>query len=236
MTPRLPLPRAVLLALCAVLIPTGAASAQPDATPSETEREAASRLEESIRVVQQRPILRRHRVEAQLLGGLGLTDTMFRHLHTAGQLRFHLSEAWAIGGGYAHYLSDTSSLFDEVTKNYELFPERAMLEMAAYGEVVWTPVYGKFAFFDGPIVHFDLALVAGGGIVRSSRTVDLKPTVVGGGAFHLYFTRWLALTAEIKHHIYLEEYHAGRDLVNHLVAQLGLAFYVPFGFDYRFPR
>lgn len=235
------LPLAIALCVSAAAAPAGAQSPGDGETtvgapPTAEDRAIVHRLEESIRVLQQRPILRRHRLEVALEGGLGLADTMFSSRLATGSTRFHLSETWSIGGTFAWYFSETSDLFDEVTDHYELFPERALLELYGGGEVGWTPIYGKFAIFDRNIVHFDLTATAGGGVLRTSRAVDLKPALLLGIGFHVYLTRWLALTAEVRDHVYVETFNAGDSLQNHVVFQGGLAFYLPFGFEYRFPR
>ncbi|MGM0578277.1 MAG: outer membrane beta-barrel domain-containing protein [Myxococcota bacterium] len=242
--------RSVVTLLSALLLATAPAAAQTDEAPpaagegegagiadeTATTKPASEELKGSIRVIQRRRVLRRHRLELQGFGGIGVADTMFRHFRASGAMRFHFDEHWSIGGSYAHYWADESSQFDDVTDNYELFPERAAMEWMAGGNLAYTPIFGKFALFGSNIVHFDLSTMVGGGVLESTRSDDLRWTITVGFGWRVFFNDWLAWTSEVKDHIYVEKFNAGDEVVNHVVFQTGLSIFFPFDFEYRFPR
>ncbi len=213
--------------------PTAGGPAAPaqDEGPSAEERLAAS-----IRVVQQRPFLRSTRFELQLMGGLGINDVLFQHFSAVANGRFHLSERFSLGATYAHYFADEASTFSEVTDRFEVFPERALTRWYAGADFAWIPIFGKYALFDEAVVHFDLYTIVGGGVTRTSKSDDLKPTGTIGVGWRLITTRWLAFVVELRDHIYVEKYNQREELVNNVVGQVGLSFWLPWDFDYRYPR
>ena len=77
-------------------------------------------------------------------------------------------------------------------------------------------------------------LLAGGGVVQTSRSADLKPAGMLGIGAHLYFNRWLALVGEFRDQVYVEKFNAGNRVMNHVMFQLGLSLWIPFDFEYRF--
>ena len=217
-----------LAVVIALLTPTGEARAQSD--------EAEASEEMPIRVIQRRPNLRTGRFEVTALGGDGLADTMFNHAAVTGSGRYHINEFWSLAGSYSHHFGETSPLFDEVTDRFELFPERSIVEWSAGVDVGWTPVFGKFALVESYILHFDMTLLLGGAAVVTSRSPDPKFGASAGISTRLYLSPWLALTGEVRDQIYVENYNAGDEIVNHVLAQAGFSIFFPFEYAYRYPR
>src|SRR5260221_117627 len=44
------------------------------------------------------------------------------------------------------------------------------LKQYGFGNLVWSPIYGKFAIFSKKIFHFDLYILAGGGLFDNERS------------------------------------------------------------------
>jgi outer membrane beta-barrel protein len=209
---------------------------EDDAATTDADAKGLAQLRESIRVIQQRPVLRRMRLELQVQTGLGLADVMFRNQLVSGNLRFHLAENWSIAGSYIHYFSRKTSLHETVAEDYELFPETSLHRWFAGGDLSWSPIYGKFNFFGKGIVQFDISLIVGAGVTVTSRSTDLKPTGVVGLGLRIFITRWLAFTSEFRDHIFVEDFNAGNELVNHVIYQGGFSIFFPFKNKYRFAR
>ena len=197
---------------------------------------AAESAKTPIRVIQQRPFIRAGRLEVQLLGGLGVADTMFRHYLLVATPRVHITERWSVAATYAHYFVEEASLFKSVTDDFELFPEQAKTRFYAGAEASFIPVNGKFSLFDDLIVHFDMYLSFGGGITKTNRSGSFKPTGMIGLGIRFMVTKWLTINFELRDHLFVESYNAGDELVNNVVVQGGLSIFIPFGFKYRYPR
>lgn len=236
---------ASVLVLCTTMGPP-ARAAEPDAKdakeakasegPSEEDK-AQERLLASIRVLQQRPFLHAVRLEIQALGGIGLADTMYHHYMISAQARIHITEDWSIGGGYSHYFNDTTALHDTVVDNYELFPERSITRFYAGIDAAYNLIYAKSLAFDGPIVHFDLYLLFGGGVTQTTRSADPHPTGMIGLGWRILFTRWFTVALEIRDHIYGETFNrGGTEVVNNVIFQGGITFFIPFDYDYSYPK
>lgn len=196
---------------------------------------SAERLERSIRVLQRRPIVKDGRFELTLTGGVGASDRMYRHVTATATGRFHVSEFVSIGATYSHYFASESKLFDQVTRDFELYPERSEIRWYAGADVSVVPIDGKFAVFDDGLIYWDLYGSLGGGVTTTSRG-DARPTGMVGLGVRFYLARWIALTFEVRDHIFIESYRAGNELVNNVVGQGGLSIFLPFGFDYEYPR
>lgn len=213
-----------------------------DGTPAvgegttDADEKGLEQLQDAIRVIQQRPVLRRMRLELQAQTGLGLADVMFRNQLISGALRFHFAENWSIAGNYIHYFSRKTSLHQTVADDYELFPETSLHQWYAGGDLSWSPIYGKFNFFGKGILQFDISLIVGAGVTVTSRSTDLKPTGVIGLGLRIFLTRWLAFTSEFRDHIFVEDFNAGNEVVNHVIYQGGFSIFFPFKNKYRFAR
>jgi outer membrane beta-barrel protein len=216
----------------------GDTPATEDAPLEESEPEPVtppSDLDSRVRVLQQRPILKQHRFEFALTGGVSLADVMHVQHAVGANGRFHLSEDLAIGASYTQYLTRPSGVFDRVTGDLEVFPELSTLRWHAGLEAAFVMLDGKFKLFESGLGYWDLQAFVGGGVTSTSRSEALPTALVGVG-LRLFLTRWLSLTFELRDHLYVESFNAGDRLVNNVVGQGGLTLFIPFGFDYTFPK
>ena len=208
------------------------AQAEPAAEPVVEKAVDAS----SIRVVQQRPVIKSGRFELQVLGELSIADVMFRHYSAGANAYYHLDEQWAVGASYRHHFAEESTLLKDVTDKFEVFPERSVMRWSAAAEAAWTPIYGKLAFFDDDIVHFDMHLVVGAGVTQTSRSADPRITGVLGFGGRLLVSSWFSVNMEVRDHIYVEDYNEGGQLVNNVALSFGFSVFFPFDHEYRFPK
>lgn len=218
---------ASVVALLLVLVTVGIAP-----TPAHAQTDT---FEENIRIIQQRPFLRRNRVEVAPYFGLSLNDTLFLHLGAGVVANYHILENLFIGGSYVKYFSMERSLFETVEEDFRVYPEKWELDFYAGGHIAYVPIYGKFIFAGSAIAHYDVYVIAGAGVTRTSLSDTAVTGNVGVGT-RFFLTRWLTLNFEVRDYIYQEEFKAGSQIVNNVVLQTGLSFFIPFGFDYRYPR
>jgi len=243
---RLLLPAVVTSLLVAPLAGGVAVAAEPDEPAAGSEEgeppaddeglTSAERLESAIRVLQRRPVLKELRFELALTGGVAASDQMYRHFSASATGRMHVSEWVSIGATYSHYFSEESALFRDVTGNYELFPERSEIQWYAGADVSVVPMDGKFVAFDDLIVYWDLYASIGGGVTVTSRSDTPKPTGMIGVGLRMFLAKWFTLTFELRDHIFVEDYNAGSELTNNVVGRFGISIFIPFDFDYSYPR
>lgn len=208
---------------------------QPE--PDEPEKvPAKSDLESLIRVVQQRPILKSGRFELFAGAGIVANDEFYRHWLATATGRMHVSEWVSIGASYEKYWSSEAKLLDDVTQDFEVFPERSRMQWYAGGEVSVVALEGKFSFFDATIAYWDIYASLGGGVITTTRSDDPKPAGLIGVGWRLFLADWLTLSVELRDHIYFEKFNAGNEFTNDVVGQVGLTFFIPFGFDYEYEK
>ncbi len=202
------------------------------------EASSASAAEEKrkVHVIQQRPFLHRLRLELTPQYGYTINDTLSTHHQAGGTLRFHIDEEWSLGGTYAKYFGWTNANFDQVEKDFQVFPEfGGLIDWFAGGELSYIPIYGKFVLFGAWVVHWDFYLLAGGGATKLIHGGVRGTGTVGAGT-RIYLTKWLTLDVSLKDHIYSVPFKAGDEIWNNVVFNVGFGFFMPFNPDYKFPK
>jgi outer membrane beta-barrel protein len=215
----------------------GATGSETDETTEETpEVEPDIEIEQMVRVVQRRPILKKNRFELFTGAGVVLNDDMYDHWLATATGRFHVSEWISVGATYGKFFSSVSDLQNTIANDYEVYPELSAYRWYAGADVSLVAVEGKFVAFGSTIAYWDFYASLGGGVTVTSRSKDPKPTGVIGAGLRLFFGDWLTLSVELRDHILFEKFRAGSELVNNLVAQAGLTLFIPFGFDYEYAK
>lgn len=235
---------AVLALSCAVgALPSRAAEPEGEEPAGESgeaseevEENVATDLESLVRVVQQRPVLKAMRFELNGTAGVSTADVMHDQYSVTATGRFHISEWLSIGATYGKYFTSQSQTFRDVTGDLEVYPEISRLEWYAGADVSLVMFDGKFKLFDDAIGYWDLHALIGGGVTKTSRGDAPLPTGMLGLGMRIFVTPWLTLNLEVRDHIYVESFSAGSRLVNSIVGQAGLSIFIPFGFDYSYPK
>ena len=193
------------------------------------------KADRKVHVLEQRPFLAALRAEVTPLFGYTINEVMYQYIQVGAQLKFHITEEWAVGGTYGHYFSDFTSEFDRVQEDFEVFPEISLIKWYAGGEVIWTPIYAKAIVFGAGIIHWSAFFNVGAGVTKTGAE-DLRVTGTFGVGLRVFLTRWLTFQLELKDHLYSEPFKAGDELINNLVLHAGFGIFIPFGFDYKYPR
>jgi outer membrane beta-barrel protein len=196
---------------------------------------AQTGFEENIRVVQQRTFLRRGRVEVAPYFALSTNETLFLHLAAGGSLNYHILENLFIGASGVKYFSQETDLFQDVQDHFRVYPEKWELDWYAGGHVAWAFLYGKFILVNSLIVHYDAYVIAGMGVTRTSLS-DTAITGNFGVGSRIFLTDWLTFNLEVRDYLFQEDFKAGSRIVNNVMFQAGFSVFIPFGFDYRYPK
>lgn len=102
----------------------------------------------------------------------------------------HFSDhfAWQVGRGAYSYNVDTS-LRSQLQRDFNVLPTKFdKVEWLVGSDLVWSPIYGKTAFMNKSVSHFEVFVLAGGSIIKlassdSSGATPFRPAVnVGVGA------------------------------------------------------
>jgi outer membrane beta-barrel protein len=192
-----------------------------------------------IRVYQQRPFMRSGRVEIMPSFGMSLNDLYRINLNAGATLNVHITNEIAIGASYHKYFQMALPINDTVESEFGVFPEHRNRDFYTGGHVSYAPIYGKFMLFQTGIVHFDAYLIGGAGMMRTYQRGaegDSLFSFNAGVGSRMVFSQWCTFSFEVRDYMYFEPYKAGDGFTNDVIFQLGLSFFLPPHYDYRYVK
>jgi outer membrane beta-barrel protein len=171
----------------------------------------------AVHVVEKKPFADRGRHEIVLYpAAIQLNGKFTQHFGSAASYVYHLHENFALQllGQYNWY-SAQSGFSQELTDKVRVEAQAAtslLLVWALQGGVEVTPIYGKFAFFEGSLAHFSLVISAGAGIGSTRHQLHSEnvegPATFGdtglrfvgsvGAGFRVQFGARFALRLEVR--------------------------------------
>lgn len=184
-----------------------------------------------VLVIQDRKYNKAGRVELGLDLGTASASPYYKTLSYGGHATYHLNEYWGIelyGAKYNSSFSVEGKQLNDffISKNFPVAKEFRQPDFFTSASAVWSPIYGKFAFFRSNIIYFDVYAEAGISALRTNSVItikDLNPTpsekgtnqthigslaAVGARAF--INQRWI-WRFDIRNNIYNVDYAATQD-------------------------
>ncbi len=167
----------------------------------------------AIQVVVDRLYPKAHHFELDVFCGVLPNDPFLIYVTPGLRLAWHFNEQWALelGGSYSAGLD--TPLRQQLEQDDALLQVRLRDKvLARFGlAVLWSPVYGKMAFSNRKIGHFDLYFLAeaSGLYAEAVDALDLKGGVWGGVGlglgFRFFFTTLLSLRVEFRQRVEIRE-------------------------------
>ncbi|MBX7193970.1 MAG: outer membrane beta-barrel domain-containing protein [Sandaracinaceae bacterium] len=222
---------------------------------------------EEIYAVQQVYALRINRVEVTPSVSQSLNDPFVSHTGIGLGLNYWWTNVLALGVNFIWYegLESESELAFQVRRSTRLSVPINEYQFGAHLNFTYVPVYGKFSMFNEFIFQYDAYIVGGVGLMRTRPVPVVDPEVRRfdfdvriafnlGIGLRVFVTRWLAIFAELRDYMYLEQLEAltvqlgdqrtdpttwtqsSLAFTNNVTAHLGLTIFLPPEFDYRLPR
>ncbi len=188
---------------------------------------AAGAQAQTVRVIQQRPFLRRSRVELAPVTAVSVNDPMVRYMGVGTSLNYHLTEQWSGGLRYWRTIGVETSLYEKMQSDYSLLPRIRKTDSVIDLHAAYAPLYGKFALFNTWVVHFDTSVSLGLGVAQ----VDRGATVFmfDYGLSQRYFlTDWLTFNLDARHFVTFDD-----SLIHNISLGAGFGLFVPFSFQYK---
>ncbi len=228
-------------------------------------KEAGRPLREQIYAVQQVFALRARRFELQPYWSFSLNDQFVAHPAPGLALNYYITNVLAVGvnGNYYRPFNNDSEFNAQVRRAARVGVPLTEYDWGAALNFTYVPAYGKFAGFGDFIFHYDAYVVGGVGALSTRpipvidpeyRTFDFEPKLAfnAGLGLRIFFNRWFAAILEVRDYIFndkLENIEVNATnpadkgdwldetrLTNNVQAQLGVAIFLPFSFDYRLPK
>jgi outer membrane beta-barrel protein len=170
-------------------------------------------------VIKQKRFERGGRVEFGLMGGIMTTEPFYKYYPVGARATYYLSDYFGIelegsyAGGPLRSDSDLTNFlnspngapgFNEDTDTMDRLKWRADILAS------WSPFYGKFAFLQRKLAHFDLNFSAGLGVVsvdrpnegRTAGTTATAPELVLGVGGHFYLSKRFVLRLDGRGYLY----------------------------------
>jgi outer membrane beta-barrel protein len=210
-----------------------AAAAEDEGGRASEGGEPAKTLAERIPSVTRRSFAKQGRVEVFPTVSLSLNDPFYDHVIGTLGIGYHVLESLSIGLAGDFY----GSLSTSVPVVGKVGPTTVTVDRPKYAgrlELAWSPFYGKVSLFAENVLHFDIYLLAGGGMMGRERGGSTF-TGVGGLGEHFFFNDWIGLRLEVRDQLFMLARQpasaAGgaskQSLQNLLSVMVGLSFFLP---------
>jgi outer membrane beta-barrel protein len=236
---------------------TAAMDAQDAATKATATVQKTPVSWSDILIVIRKPFLKTGRWEFQPMLGTTMNDNMVQHYGFGGMLNHYLTDVLAVGVEAQYYTHSFNAPFDLVARQARRLPSVNAYKWSAALDFHYVPVYGKFAILDKKLVTWEAYFTAGIGAGQSS-VIPRDPKYAGfnnlliepnvGASMRFFLAKWLTITAGVRDYVFYDHFesidramyatpdlaaqHATGALINNVMFQLSLSFWVPTTFEY----
>jgi len=212
-----------------------------------------------IVTVIRKPFLKLPRTELLPMFGTTLNDNMIRHYSFGAEINYYLTDVLSVGLEGQYYVKGFREPFDLVARQARRLPTVNKYNFSAALNFHYVPVYGKFAVLDRKIVAWEVAFTAGVGMTQSEviprdtrfpgfKNILISPNVGAGMRFFLF--KWLTVNVGVRDYVFIDKFeptnreigmnetaaeaksHADSSLINNVMFQIGVSFWIPPSFEY----
>ncbi len=235
--------------------PKAAPAKAADATLAAPFSEKDVALGDKVKAVQRKGFMKRGRFEVAPVFALTVNDAFYQKFGAGLRLAYNFHDSFALAVRGVTYRKPEFSN----PRSWQPAPIRTdnaregkiafggqLLSSQIYDQLmldgIWSPVYGKVSVLQKHIVHFDLFLAAGFGLVWTATTEPPRnepahiATDVGGGV-RFYPKEWMAFELGMMATLYPDRPIASlpSTIQKVFVANFGVSFFFPRTFDYVYP-
>jgi outer membrane beta-barrel protein len=237
---------------------SGAVSAQArTGQPGSTARKSW----DDIVVVPRKAFLKDGRIELSPFSGISLNDVLIRHYSFGGDLNYFLTDVFSVGLQGQYFIKERTARESVVGLQYNRVATLNKYKWAAALNFGYVPGYGKFALFNRFIVHWDIFVSGGVGMIQT----EIIPRIVGDESFtnnriapnfglgtRLVLGNWLTFNVALRDYVFndlfeptnrdrnwsIEDVRANAEsqFVHNVMFYAGVGVYLPTSFQYRTPR
>jgi len=214
---------------------------------------------QDIVVVIRKPFLKVRRTELLPFFGTTMNDNMIRHYTVGGEISYYLTDVLAVGVEGQYYLHSFQEPYDLVARQARRLPTINEYKWSAALNFHYVPIYGKFAILNQKLVTWESYFTAGIGagesevIPRDTKfpgftNLLIMPNV--GASMRFFLSKWLTISLGVRDYVFYDHFeprnrsetmyptaddaksHAEGSLINNVMFQIGLSFWVPTSFEY----
>lgn len=170
---------------------------------------------QDIVVVPRKHFLKGGRFEFAPFTGVSLNDILVRHYVFGLDLNFFLTNVLWVGLQGNYYIKALTERESLIGLQYNRIPTLNKYKYGAALNFGYVPVYGKFAWFNKSILHWEIYASAGFGITQTEviprnpqyapfTNMALTPNAAIGGRFFMF--DWLTVNYAFRDYILLDKY------------------------------
>jgi outer membrane beta-barrel protein len=214
---------------------------------------------QDIVVVVRKPFLKSHRAEFFPFAGTSMNDNMIRHYTVGGEIAYYLTDVLAVGVEALYYVPSFREPFDLVARQARRLPTINQYNWSGALNFHYVPVYGKFAVLDHKLVTWEAQFTAGIGasqsevVERDTHFPGFKNLLISpnfGASMRFFLTKWLTVNLGVRDYVFYDHFepknrslemnatadqaksHADGALINNVMFQVGVSFWIPPSFEY----
>jgi outer membrane beta-barrel protein len=175
----------------------------------------ARRSWEDIVVVPRKAFLKGGRVELQPFSAISINDTMIRHYAFGGDLTYYLTDVFSVGVEGQYFIKERSERESLVGFQFNRVTTLNRFKYAGALVFGYVPGYGKFGLFNKYVVHWDVTLNAGIGLIWTEIIPVFSDDATWGNrnisphfaiSTRAFVTDWLALSIGLRDYIFLDKF------------------------------
>ena len=230
-----------------------------DSVKADTDRTVRPVSWSDIVVVMRKPFLKLKRVDLMPFLATTMNDNMIRHYAGGAAIDYYLTDVLAVGVEGQYFAKQFREPFDLVGRQARRLPTINQYNFAGALNFHYVPVYGKFAVLDKKLVHWEAYFTAGVGVTQTEvvprdprfpgfTNLNITPNV--GASMRFFLARWATINLGIRDYIMVDKFeptdrsptmnatasqaeaNAEGSLINNVMFQLGVSFWIPPTFEY----
>ncbi len=212
--------------------------------PESSENDIGNLRREGIDVVQNRVFVKSKRHEFGLGTGFIFDNPFIRYETAEFRYTYHFRESIAFEGSYAYAFHQNKAIITDLENipcdspptlfdgsgsplancGVILDPKPDPYKHIFNGNLVWSPIYGKFSIFSKKILHFDIFATAGAGYYMAD--VDNRFGLNIGIGTKVFVNEWAAVRVDLRNFT-IKEGAPFNHIVNNRILSVGMSFFVP---------
>lgn len=170
---------------------------------------------------------RGYRMNHELSLGVGVlpADAFYKGLIAGVGYTYHFSDsfAWQVGrGSYSYNLK--TSLRNQLERDFGVAPTanafQDEVQWMVGSDLMWSPFYGKLAFRNASVLHFEAYLLGGGTIFKLNRADGFRPAANVGLGLRFFSSNRVSFRVDVTNNIVFAE---ATRIINVPVFQLSTA-------------
>lgn len=203
--------------------------------------ERAVTQDDRVKAVQRKHFLKRNRLEVVPSFAISLNDAFYTKVGGGVAANYHLADSLALSLHYDKFGIAQSDNVRIAKRELRSLLLSSKLDWTAGLDVLWTPIYGKLAWFN-TIVQYDLFLIAGVGGAWSQTSGapvedGIHPAVDVGIGQRFAMFDFMAFEFWVKQLLYADRPQDRQisEIQKVLTLNAGLSFWLPGSFTYANP-